>query len=424
MRSKLILLLIATSMLVGLTSCGSRHKTYSRTFETVWKTLDDTYFDRTFGGVNWKDAHDRYRPQIAAAERDEDFYAIVNRMLWELNVSHANLIPPGSLARREPLVCAEGSPGMDVRVLNGAAVTKSVVPGSPAHRAGLRPGYLIRAIDGVPVEQIVQEAGAVVRPPDNSRNRVAIITKAILGRIYGAPGTEVSIAYSDAEGKTRERTMTRTKRSGTAVGPRGILYLAVELEARRLENGIGYIRVNTLQPPLAARVSGAIRSMGQVAAMILDLRGNAGGEIEGMPELFLERRALLYLSRSRRGETRMFFDPANDAFNGPLVLLVDQLSGSAAELFAACLQAIRRAAVVGERSPGAVTESDMMVLPNGAIFMYPVAQLATPDGTVLEGRGVVPDIEVGLDREMLLKGIDSQLEAAIRYLEGRSDATR
>ena len=119
----------------------------------------------------------------------------------------------------------------------------------------------------------------------------------------------------------------------------------------------------------------------------------------------------------------MFFDPANDAFNGPLVLLVDQLSGSAAELFAACLQAIRRAAVVGERSPGAVTESDMMVLPNGAIFMYPVAQLATPDGTVLEGRGVVPDIEVGLDREMLLKGIDSQLEAAIRYLEGRSDAT-
>lgn len=49
--------------------------------------------------------------------------------------------------------------------------------------------------------------------------------------------------------------------------------------------------------------------------------------------------------------------------------------------------------------------------------MYPVAQLATPDGTVLEGHGVVPDIEVELDRETLLKGIDSQLHSAVRYLE-------
>ena len=124
-----------------------------------------------------------------------------------------------------------------------------------------------------------------------------------------------------------------------------------------------------------------------------------------------------FVSRSRKGETEIFVDPADDAYKGPLVLLIDQLSGSASELFAGCLQAIGRAVVVGERSPGAVTESDMTILPNGAIFMYPVAQLATPDGTVLEGHGVVPNIEVGLDREMLLKGIDSQLESAIRHIE-------
>ena len=58
----------------------------------------------------------------------------------------------------------------------------------------------------------------------------------------------------------------------------------------------------------------------------------------------------------------------------------------------------------------------MTVLRSGAIFMYPVARLATPDGTVLEGHGVVPNIEVALDREMLLKGIDSQLQAAVGYL--------
>jgi C-terminal processing protease CtpA/Prc len=52
-----------------------------------------------------------------------------------------------------------------------------------------------------------------------------------------------------------------------------------------------------------------------------------------------------------------------------------------------------------------------------AVFLYPVAQMAIPDGTVLEGHGVVRDIEVGLDREMLLKGIDSQLDSAVRSIE-------
>ena len=157
--------------------------------------------------------------------------------------------------------------------------------------------------------------------------------------------------------------------------------------------------------------------MGNLRGIVFDLRGNSGGEIENMPDLFLEERALLYLRKSRHGETGVSFDPADDAFDGPLALLIDTTSGSASELFAAGLQSIDRAVVVGERSPGLVMESDTMIFPNGAILMYPVAQLRTPDGTVLEGHGVVPDIEVGLDRDMLLKGIDSQLDSAIRFIE-------
>ena len=417
MRPRITSLLAAIVMLVGLTSCWSQGNKYVSMFETVWKKVNDTYFDTTFGGLNWKAVHDRYLPQIAAAQEDEEFYRLVNRMLWELNVSHANLVPPGLLSRYEPLVCAEGSPGLDLRVLEGAAVTTFVAAGSPAHEAGLRPGSVIRSVDGIAVEQIVREAEAAVRPPDNDRGRIARVTKAILGRIYGTPGTAVSIAYSDEGGDKSEKRVMRTKRSGVAVGPKGILYLAVEFQARRLDSGIGYIRVNTLQPPLATRISSAIRSMGNIRGIVFDLRGNAGGEIEGMPDLFLKERTLLYLKRARDGETKVYSDPANDVFEGPLVLLVDQLSGSASELFAGSLQATGRAVVVGERSPGAVMESDTMVLPNGAILMYPVAQLATPDGTVLEGRGVLPDIEVGLDPALLRKGIDSQFESAIRYLE-------
>jgi len=414
MRLRIIVLFIALGILVQLTPCWSENEEYLSTFEIVWKKVNETFFDPTFGGLNWKAVHDRYQPRIAAAKTDKEFYELINKMLWELKVSHANLVPPGSLALYEPLTFAEGSPGIDVRLLNRAAVITSVKPESPAHKAGLCPGYVIQAIDEISVEQIVREAELKMPPPSNSRSQIARITKAILGRIYGASGTEVSIVYSDKGGEKREQKILRTKRSGVAAGP---IFLATEFEARRLENGIGYIRLNTLQPQFAAQISEAIKSMGNVREMIFDLRGNSGGEIENMPDLFLRERALLYLNKSRSGETKVFFDPADDSFKGPLVLLIDPTSGSASELFAACLQAIGRAVVVGERSPGSVMEMDRMIFPNRAIFMYPVAQLRTPDGTVLEGHGVVPDIEVGLNREMLLKGIDSQLDSAIRYIE-------
>jgi carboxyl-terminal processing protease len=408
---------LAVAMLVALTPCRSENKEYLNTFEIVWKKVNETYFDPAFGGLNWKEVHDRYQPQIAAAQEDAEFYRLINTMLWELKVSHANLVPPGSLALYEPLVFAEGSPGIDVRLLNGEAVTTSVKPESPAHQAGLRPGYVVQAIDGTPVERIVRETELRPSPPYNSPGRLAKITKVLLGRIYGAPGTEVSIAYSDEGGGKKEKKIARLKRNGVAVGPKGMFFFALDLEARRLDDGIGYIRLNTLQPQYAAQISKAIQSMGDVRGIIFDLRGNSGGEIEEMPDLFLTERTLLYLNRTRDGETKVFFDPADNAYRGPLAVLIDPLSGSASELFAAGLQSIGRAVVVGERSPGSVMEMDRIIFPNGAIFMYPVAQLAAPDGTVLEGHGVVPDIEVGLDREMLLKGIDSQLDSAVRHIE-------
>ncbi len=417
MKLKTNILFIALGILAGQIPCIGQNNEYLGTFETVWKQVNDTYYDSTFGGFNWENAHDRYMPLVTAAEKDEDFYRLVNRMLWELNVSHTNLIRPGNLARSEPLVCAEGSPGLDLRLLNGEAVITSVKPGSPAWEAGLRPGYVIQAVDEIPIEQILHEAELLMRPPYNYRACIGIFTKAILSRIYGTTGTEVLITYSEERGEKSDTILMRTKRSGAAVGPNGILYLAIDFEAKRLENGIGYIRLNTFQQPLAPMISGAIRSMGNVSGIILDLRGNAGGEIEEMPDLFLNERALLFLRRSINGETKMFFDPADNAYTGPLVLLIDQLSGSACELFAGSLQASGRAVVIGECSPGAVMESDMKIFPDGSILMYPVAQLATPDGTVLEGHGVVPDIEVSLEREMLLKGVDSQIDAAIRYLQ-------
>jgi carboxyl-terminal processing protease len=418
----MIVFIVLIPVLQGFGHHQNKNEGYLRIFETIWKKVEETYFDPTFGGLDWGKIHDRYQPQIASAQNDEDCYTLVNKMLWGLNVSHAAFIPPGLLAEVEPIVFAAGGIGIDVRMLGGQAVITAVNPESPAYRAGLRSGFIIQAINGIPIARIEEEVGRD-RPPYNERARTAQITKGILGRIYGSPETEVSIAYSDEGGEEREKKIARARRSGAAVGPKGRFFFAVEFEARRLDEGVAYIRCNTLQPQLGARISAAIQSLGSVSGVIIDLRGNSGGEIERMPDLFLSEKTFLYLRKARDGETKIYSEPPADVYTGPLVVLIDRLSGSASELFAACLQTLNRAVVVGERSPGSVMESDVMILPNGAVFMYPVAQLSTPDGTVLEGHGVIPDIEAGLRREMLLKGTDDQLDSALRYLKRAKNRT-
>ena len=97
MRLRFVVVLVALGVLVELVSCGSQTGEYLSTFEVVWKKVNETFPDPAFGGVNWREVHDRYQPQIAGVRQDEAFYGLINRMLWELGVSHANLVPPGRL---------------------------------------------------------------------------------------------------------------------------------------------------------------------------------------------------------------------------------------------------------------------------------------------------------------------------------------
>ena len=105
-----------------------------------------------------------------------------------------------------------------------------------------------------------------------------------------------------------------------------------------------------------------------------------------------------------------------DPFTGPVVVLVDVMSGSAAEAFAGGLQAIGRALICGERTAGRVLGAEVAELPMGALMVYPTVRPVLGNGEILEGTGVVPDLPVTVDRADLLAGADPVLEAAIEYL--------
>ena len=101
----------------------------------------------------------------------------------------------------------------------------------------------------------------------------------------------------------------------------------------------------------------------------------------------------------------------------PVAIVVDGLSASTSEMFAAAMQAIGRARVFGERTAGQALPAMATRLPSGDVLMHVVADFVAPDGTRIEGRGVIPDELVPLTRADLTAGRDAPLEAAIRWMD-------
>jgi len=391
-------------------------------FETAWQTVNQVHYDPTFGGVDWKAVHEQYKPQIAAAENKEESFLLINQMLFELNLSHLLAFYPDDMKIYIPVLFAEGEIGVDVRLLDGEAVITMVRSGTPAVQAGLRPGLIIERIDGKPVEQIIQEGEALlpIPPPFNPRNRLNIVSAYISGHIYGPPNTTVKIHFRDKDGKGKEVVIHRESRGRGRFASSATPPYYVEFEAKRLGNNIGYVWFNHWAEPVDAKFIAALASMRDIRGLIIDLRGNPGGFLDVVHTItkhLLVEKTQVSSWKFRNQRVEYSFDPAQGAYHGPVVVLIDVRSTSSSEYFAGCMQSIHRAVIVGDRSPGFLLISNWKKLLNGMSFNYAFAQPIMPGGKVIEGNGVVPDIEVRLNREALLEGKDTQLEAAVNYIK-------
>jgi hypothetical protein len=128
--------------------------------------------------------------------------------------------------------------------------------------------------------------------------------------------------------------------------------------------------------------------------------------------------------KMRSGQTPMLVVPQRSPYPGAVAILVDGSSQSAAEIFAAGMQKENRAVIVGETSAGNALPSLILKLPTGALFQYAIGNYETVDGIFLEGRGVVPDAIVKLNRRALLRGGDPQLAVALAKLHERIGPVR
>lgn len=412
-------------IIICLTSTASSQVTgdvnvWIASYDTVWQTVNEHHYDSTFGGLDWNEIHDRYYDLVYNVEDDSDFIKIVNKMLAELKLSHYAVFHMKEYATSGSPLISEGSIGLDIRLLDNRVVITSVMPDFPAAVAGLKTGYIMKSIDGVPVEQIMAEAASRAIPIYNERKRLSDIADNICGRFFGDPGTSISLTFLDESNVVHETTMFRKQRTGKTIIDESLPPFYVDFQAKRMDDNIGYVSFNAFLPPVDERFSQAIDTMEDMRGLIIDIRGNPGGmhEVgEAIVSKLLQKETLFSVFRYRNKTQEVVVQPGEKTYDGPVVVMIDVMNASASERFSACIQSIGRAVVIGERSSGSVGPSEIKELPNGASLMYLIAQSLTPDGTVLEGHGVIPDIAVGLDREALLDGKDTQLDRAIAYIK-------
>jgi carboxyl-terminal processing protease len=227
--------------------------------------------------------------------------------------------------------------------------------------------------------------------------------------------------YLDENGQTQDTTLWYAERSASTCAQfdPNLPPACTEFETRRLAGGIGYVRLSAFLPTALDDVLQAIEELHDAPALIIDLRGNPGGVFpvrKAIASQLVGQRTLFMRYRMRNEVQEAYLDFVADPYPGLVVILVDELSASSSEEFAGSLQALGRATVVGAQTPGRCLVANLAPLPGGGVLSYPYGQSQTPDGRALEDNGVVPDVDVALDRVSLLQGIDTQLEAAIEYV--------
>jgi carboxyl-terminal processing protease len=339
-----------------------------------------------------------------------------------------------------------GDLGIWFRRVGTQILTVAPRPGGAADRAGIGAGWELRAVDGravrVPVADLEPlERTLMASPPkpgDAMRRYRAESAAASI--VSAVPGQTLALRFRDAEGRERDVTLRAEAERGEIVEFGNLPPMSAYVESRIVGDGewkdagfpapagrIGYIAFNLWMVGTAIQIDQAIDRFRDCDAIIVDLRGNPGGVgglAMGIGGHFLGEPKNLGTMSNRGGAIEFRVNPRRvsptgervEPYAGPLVILLDPLSASTSEIFAAGLQELGRATVIGQTSAGAALPSIARRLPNGDVLQMAVADFVTPNGNRIEGAGVTPNVVVELSQPLLATERDPTLAAALRHL--------
>lgn len=394
-------------------------------FETLWSTVRDHNPDPKLNNLDWQAVHDSLKPRVERAKSADEVRIILREMIAKLGLSHYAIIPADLYAVIvDPPALAAGTnstSGIETAILDGKAVVKNVAPDSPAANAGVQRGMVLEGIDGTRLD------GTSSLTDAESRRRAA---RAITRKLSGPADTPLKLDLLDSNGQPIHVEVGRADPKGSRVESSNVEFgnlptTRLEFESKALADGVGYIRFNAFLDPvtLMPRFESALRGFARAPGIILDLRGNPGGigiMAMGIAGFFVDESGRQLGEMKMRDATLKFtVFPRAETYSGRLALLIDEGSASTTEILAQGLQDLKRAHIFGTRSAGAALPSDIIRLPNGDGFQYPTATYTSAKGRVLEGNGVIPDVEVRETRESIAAGRDPVIEAALEWARQR-----
>lgn len=402
------------------------------TFDRAWQIIYDTHFDTTFNGVDWLGLREELRPKVATVTNRAELRSILDDMVGRLQQSHFAIIPQEAVDTLDPFqrdVSGEvGDIGMDVRLVGERIVVTRVSPGGSAANAGVEPGWTLVHIGEDTVVALVAEE----REKESRYSLPLRAWQRVELRLGGAPGEIRKIGFLDGADRLRELEIELQPDDSEPVKFGNLptffsRFNSYSVVSEEYDVEVGVIWFNFWMVPLARHIDRAVDDFRGMDGIVIDLRGNRGGVgamVSGVAGHFLDEPMSLGTLKTRQTSLEMRANPRRVSttgqrvtpFDGPVAILIDEVSGSASEMFAGGMQSIGRVRVFGATSIGGVLPAAMDRLPNDDVLYHAFGDFVTPDGVRLEGRGVIPDQPVALTRGGLLAGSDPALEAAIGWI--------
>lgn len=194
----------------------------------------------------------------------------------------------------------------------------------------------------------------------------------------------------------------------------------------RLIDDVLYLKVRTFNKQTGKLVQQALENNPEVKGVVLDLRGNSGGmfnEALKVANLFCDNEIITYTAGRNNENIHYYTSKENPLYTGPLVIMIDGDTASAAEVLSGGLQEQSRAKLIGTHSFGKGTIQSVTQMSNGGRLVLTTEQFFTPSGKVIHKKGIEPDVCLsGKTREGCYseKRVDKEedIEQAIKLLKG------
>lgn len=271
-----------------------------------------------------------------------------------------------------------GGLGIEVTMEHGFVKVVAPIDDTPAEQAGIKPQDIIIKLDDTPVKGLsLREA---------------------VDKMRGKPGTPIRLTIV-REGATKPLEIEVTR----------AVIKVVSTKHRLLDDGFGYIRISNFQTRTADNIMRAIKDMERhskapLKGLVLDLRNNPGGVLDGAVEvsdIFLDSKnigfeKMIVYTEGKTADSRIKeLAKSKDRLGGrPIVVLVNEGSASASEIVAGALQDHQRAIIMGNKTFGKGSVQTVLPLTRNSGLKLTTAFYYTPSGRSIQAEGIEPDIQI------------------------------